>query len=97
MSEAEVTVEVRNRSGLHARPAASFVRAAGAFVSDLTVTNHGRDDRTASAKSVIGVMGLGVARGHRITIHAAGEDAQAAIAALHALVAAGLGEAIEEP
>ena len=96
MPEAEV--EVRNPSGLHARPAASFVRAAGGFGSDVLVTNLSRDpDRAASAKSVLGVMGLAVSQGHRIRIVASGDDAEAAVAQLTAIVEAGLGEEVGGP
>lgn len=91
---AEATVDVRNPSGLHARPAATFVRAAAGFRSDVRVVNLDRGERSASAKSIIGVMGLGVSRGHRITIRAEGEDAQAAVEALATLVAEGIGEQI---
>ena len=92
---AERDVEVRNPSGLHARPAASFVKAAAAFAADVRVTNLTRDEaKTASATSVLGVMGLGVARGHRIRIAANGDDAEAAVTTLADLVAAGLGEPI---
>lgn len=89
---AEAVVEIRNPSGLHARPAATFVRAAAAFASDITITNHDRDDRSASAKSVIGVMGIGVSMGHRVTIRAVGDDAAEAVNSLTALVASGIGE-----
>lgn len=93
---AETEVEVRNPSGLHARPAATFVRASAAFASDVMVTNMTRDaSRAASAKSVLGVMGLAVARGHRIRIVADGADADEAIARLGELVSSGLGEAID--
>lgn len=93
---AETEIEVRNPSGLHARPAATFVRAAGAFTADVSITNLTRDaDRSASAKSVLGVMGLGVARGHRIRIAAEGSDAEEAVARLAELVGSGLGEEIE--
>jgi phosphotransferase system HPr (HPr) family protein len=94
---AEREVEVRNPSGLHARPAATFVKAAGGFAADVRVTNLSRDAaKSASAKSVLGVMGLGVARGHRVRIAAAGDDADDAVATLADLVAAGLGEPIDE-
>jgi phosphotransferase system HPr (HPr) family protein len=92
----DVEVDVRNPSGLHARPAATFVRAAGAFAADVTVTNLSRDGgRSASAKSVLGVMGLAVSRGHRIRIVADGADADAAVDRLAELVASGLGEEID--
>jgi phosphotransferase system HPr (HPr) family protein len=94
---AEAVVEIRNPSGLHARPAATFVRAAAAFHSEIRLTNHDREDRGGSAKSIIGVMGLGVSRGHRITIRAEGDDAEAAVEALVALVEAGIGEGADAP
>lgn len=93
---ADAEVEVRNPSGLHARPAATFVRAAGAFAADVQVTNLSRNpDRSASAKSVLGVMGLAVGRGHRIRISADGEDAAEAVATLVDLVGSGLGEELD--
>ncbi|MCA1569859.1 MAG: HPr family phosphocarrier protein [Chloroflexi bacterium] len=93
---AEAEVEVRNPSGLHARPAAFFVRASAAFTSEVLVANLTRDaTRTASAKSVLGVMGLAVSRGDRIRIAAEGTDADEAVARLSELVRSGLGEAID--
>lgn len=95
---AEAEVEVRNPSGLHARPAAAFVRAAASLPVDVRVTNLSRDpDKSVSAKSVLGVMGLGVARGHRIRLDAVGPEAEAAVATLVDLVASGLGEAVDGP
>lgn len=93
---ARAEIELRNPSGLHARPAAAFVRAAGAFSSDVRVTNLTRDPaKSASAKSVIGVMGLGVARGHRVRLEADGPDAEEAVASLIELIDSGLGEELE--
>ena len=92
---ARAEVEVRNPSGLHARPAAAFVRAAGGLGVDVRVTNLTRDPaRSASAKSVLGVMGLAVAKGHRIALEADGAEADAAVRALAELVEAGLGEEV---
>jgi phosphotransferase system HPr (HPr) family protein len=94
---AEAEVEVRNPSGLHARPAAAFVRAAAGLGVDVLVTNLSRDPgKSVSARSVLGVMALGVARGHRIRLAADGPDAEAAVTALVDLVSAGLGEEVEE-
>lgn len=94
---AEAEVEVRNPSGLHARPAATFVKAAGGFAADVRVANLSRDsEREASAKSVIGVLGLGISRGHRIRLTASGADADAAVDALVGLVESGLGEEIDD-
>ena len=93
---ADAEVEVRNPSGLHARPAATFVRTAGGFAAEVRVTNLTRDaDTSASAKSVLGVMGLGVSRGHRIRITAEGDDAEAAVRTLLDLVSAGIGEELD--
>ena len=94
---AEATVRVHNASGLHARPAATFVRAAAAFSSEIRLINHDREDRGGSAKSIIGVMGLGVSQGHRITIRAEGDDAEGAVEALVALVEASIGEGADAP
>lgn len=92
----EVELRVRNPSGLHARPAATFVKAAARFTAEIRVANLDRDPtRSVSAKSVIGVLGIGVSSGHRIHLAAEGGDADAAIASLTGLVEAGLGEPIE--
>jgi len=94
---AQAEIELRNPSGLHARPAATFVKAAAGFASDVRVTNLTRDPmKSASARSVIGVMGLGVARGHRVRLEAEGADAEVAVASLVELIAGGLGEALDD-
>jgi phosphotransferase system HPr (HPr) family protein len=91
----DTTVVVRNPSGLHARPAATFVKAAAGFGSDIRVTNLTRDgDRSASAKSILGVMQLAVSQGHELRIEATGADAEQAVTELASLVASGLGETL---
>lgn len=93
----EATLEVRNPSGLHARPAALFVKAANRFVSEITVTNLSRDPaHEVSARSLLAVLALGVSRGHQVRICAEGADAEEAIHTLSELVEGGLGEAIPE-
>lgn len=93
MSDAgPVRLTVRNPSGLHARPAAMFVRGAGGFGSTIRITNATRGTGPADAKSILAVLGLGVSAGHEIELTADGPDAEAAIAALQALVDGGLGE-----
>lgn len=69
--------------GLHARPAARFVETAAKFKSNITVTCGAR---SASAKSILGVLGLGARKGSTIRIHAEGPDAEAAVEALSILV-----------
>ena len=88
-------VEVRNPSGLHARPAALFVKAAARFASTITVQNVTKGAAPANAKSILAVMGSGASRGHTVRIEAVGPDEDAAIATLHDLVVSGLGEVLE--
>ena len=85
-------LQVDNPSGLHARPAAAFVRAACTFQSDIRVANLTTGSDPVTAKSIIGVLGLGVQRGHRIRLLVDGADEAPAAEALRALVEAGLGE-----
>ena len=94
---ADATLEVRNPSGLHARPAALFVKTAAQFDADVRVTNLTRDPaKAASARSLLAVLALGVSRGHQIRLEADGADAESAIDTLTELVESGLGEALEE-
>ena len=91
----QVELVIRNPSGLHARPASLFVRTANAFTADLRVTDLDRDpDHTVDARSILGVLSLGVSSGHRIRISADGIDEDAAMAALEDLVGSGLGESL---
>lgn len=79
------TVTLINKDGLHARPAAEFVRLAGTFDSEVTV--NGQD-----AKSLIGIMSLGLNQGASVEISSSGAAAEAAVAALVQLIESGLGE-----
>jgi phosphotransferase system HPr (HPr) family protein len=88
-------VRVPNPSGLHARPAALFVRTAGGFRSKITVRNLDRGEKQADAKSILGIMTLGVAQGAEIEMSADGDDADDAIAALRDAVLGGLGEQLD--
>ena len=90
-----VRLEVRNPSGLHARPAALFVRTAGGYGAEISVRNLTRAGEPANAKSILAVLGLGVSRGHEIEISARGDDAARAVAGLRELVESGIGEAID--
>ncbi len=83
---------ILNPSGLHARPAATFVRAAAGFRSSITVRNASRNGTVVNAKSILGVLGLGVSPGHTIALTVDGDDEDAAIATLTELVASGIGE-----
>ena len=78
-----VTLVVHHEVGLHARPAAVFVKTAKGFVSDISVV---KDEREVNAKSILSILTLGVNKGAEITIKAEGEDEQGAVRALQELV-----------
>ena len=84
---AEVTIV--NRRGLHARAAAKFVKVAEQFVADVEVS---KDDMVVCGTSIMGLMVLAAALGARLEIRASGREAQAALAALVALVERGFDE-----
>ena len=94
MRTAETTVP--NPSGIHARPGATFVRAAAGFASGITLENVDRGTAPVDAKSILSVMQAAVGRGQRVRLTADGPDEDAAIDALVALIEGGLGEAIPE-
>jgi phosphocarrier protein len=91
MSDA-VVLEVRvvNVLGMHARPAAEFVKLAARFRSRVTVA---KDGLAVDGKSIMGVLMLAAERGSTLVISATGEDASEAVEALRALVDDGFGEA----
>jgi phosphocarrier protein HPr len=86
---AERSVQIVNKHGLHARPAAEMVKAASKFKCDITIS---RDDLEVNGKSIMGVMMLAAEYGATITLKATGPDADDALDALSALVAARFGE-----
>jgi phosphotransferase system HPr (HPr) family protein len=81
MTSNEVTLQ--HEAGLHARPAALFVKAASRFTSTITVQ---AGSKQANAKSIIQVLALGARQGTTVTINAEGADEADAVAALTALV-----------
>lgn len=85
----ERTVRVINRTGLHARPAAVFVQTAARFQCRVAVRREGNE---VNAKSIIGLLGLGVNQGSTITIRAEGPNEADAVATLVGLVEGGFGE-----
>jgi phosphocarrier protein HPr len=86
---AELSVQVANRQGVHARPAAEIVKAASKFKSDVTIV---RDDLEVNGKSIMGVMMLAAEQGASIVVRANGPDAAEAVGAIEELVARGFGE-----
>jgi len=69
-------VTVNNKIGLHARPAALFVQTASKFLSNISIEKAGKK---VNAKSIMGIMALGVCQDDVITIFASGEDEKKAI------------------
>ncbi len=81
----ERDVEIINKRGLHARASAKFVKLASTFEAEVQVA---KDGQSVDARSIMGLMMLAAGPGSSIHISAEGEDAQAAVDALCALVSA---------
>ncbi len=73
---------VSNKLGIHARPAAMFVRIANRFACEIFVE---KDGEKVNGKSIMGLLMLAAGPGTTVTVHAQGQDASQALAALHAL------------
>ena len=82
-------VLVQNQVGLHARPATFFIQKANEFKSSIWVE---KDERRVNAKSLLGVLSLGIVGGTTIDIIADGSDEQEAVDSLVALVESGFAE-----
>ena len=80
-------VVVKNIEGLHARPATLFIQKANTFKSSVWIENG---DRRANAKSLLGVLSLGISMDMKIIITADGADEETAVNELAALIATGL-------
>lgn len=85
----ETEVEIRNRLGLHARPAAAFVKVTNRYGSEIMVS---KNDLCVNGKSIMGVMMLGASQGSCIVLRAEGDDADAMIQELVALINNGFNE-----
>jgi len=85
----EREVQIVNRAGMHARPAAEFVKLAGRFQADITVSKDGLE---VNGKSIMGVLMLAAERGSHLRMAAQGADAEDALEALVGLVVRGFEE-----
>ena len=83
-------IVISNASGLHARPATFFIQKANSYRSSIWIE---KDDRKVNAKSLLGVLSLGIAKGMTITLIADGQDENAAITGLVELIDSGFSEA----
>ena len=77
------TVIVQNQVGLHARPATFFIQKSNEFKSSIWVE---KDERRVNAKSLLGVLSLGITKGTEITIITDGTDEEEALEALESLI-----------
>lgn len=86
---AERTVQIVNKNGLHARPAAEIVKVSAKYQSEITLSKDGME---VNGKSIMGVMMLAAECGSSIGLRAEGLDAEAAVDALATLIANKFGE-----
>ena len=86
----ERPVVIVNKLGLHARAAAKLVSTASAYGSNIQIR---RNSQEVNGKSIMGVMMLAASKGTELLLRVDGEDEDAAVAALEALIAARFGEA----
>lgn len=86
-----ITLTIRSAVGLHARPAAAFVKTAKEFPCTITLRNLSSGKAAANAKSPLAVLTQAVQKGHQILIEAEGESADEALAALQKLVESDFG------
>ena len=85
----ERTVQIVNRNGLHARPAAEIVKTSSGFTSEITLVKDGME---VNAKSIMGVMMLAAGRGTKVVLETDGPDETEAMDALVALIGDYFGE-----
>ena len=82
-------IKITNASGLHARPATFFIQKANTYKASIWIE---KDERKVNAKSLLGVLSLGIAKDMSITLIADGQDENAAISGLTELIESGFSE-----
>lgn len=88
----ELSIKIDHEVGLHARPAAEFVKLASSFPCDIQIKNSSTESKFVNAKSILGVLTLGVNQGHTIFLRAEGEQAEEALETLEQLIQSNFGE-----
>ena len=83
------TVVIKNETGLHARPASMLVDEASGYDSDINLVYEGKE---VNAKSIMGVMSLGISQNGEVVVQAKGSDEEAAVEAIVKLIESGFGE-----
>lgn len=92
-TQAQRSVKIRNRLGMHTRAAVRFVQLANHFKADINVI---RDGSPVNGKSIMGLLTLVAGWGTEVTVAASGVDADQAVDALAALVSDGFGEGVAD-
>ena len=82
-------VIIKNNVGLHARPATFFIQKANSYKSSIWIE---KDDRRVNAKSLLGVLSIGIVKGMTVTLYADGADETDALDGLAALIDTGFNE-----
>ena len=82
-------IVINNASGLHARPATFFIQKANTYKCSIWIE---KDDRKVNAKSLLGVLSLGIAKDMTVTLIADGQDENTAISGLVELIDSGFSE-----
>lgn len=90
MAEITLTVDIINKLGLHARAAAKLVETVAPFKSSIRI---GRGERLVDARSIMALLMLGAGQGSQLQLQVAGDDAEAAVAAVQSLLARRFDEA----
>jgi len=88
----KIIILVNNKTGLHARPANLFIRAASQFACKIVVEKNGDETAKYNAKSIFSVISMGASKGSVLTIYADGADEDAALCALKELADNDFGE-----
>ena len=89
---ATLEISVVHEVGLHARPAALFVKAANEFSSEINLENLTANSDPVNAKSILGILAAGVQKDHEIRIVAEGDDEEQALETLKDLIESNFGE-----
>ncbi|MCY4440526.1 MAG: HPr family phosphocarrier protein [Deltaproteobacteria bacterium] len=76
-------LEIKNRLGMHARASALLVQTVNQFAAEVKIS---KDDNVVNARSIMGVLTLGAAKGAKIRVETKGEDAQEAMLAIEELI-----------
>ena len=89
-----IDIAVTHPVGLHARPAADFVKLAAKFPCEIKICNLTAAGKTVNAKSILSVMTLGVQKDHVVHIETSGERENEALQALRDLIQSNFGEVV---